>query len=88
MQETKDVVEIIKYHHEKHDGTGYPHGVRGEDIPIGSRIIAIADAYTAITTDRTYREAMSKDKALEIIKSESGIKWDPELVELLLEMKK
>ena len=83
-----EVVPYINYHKERWDGKGEPEGLKGRSIPLGSRIIAIADAYTAITTDRTYREAMSKDKALEIIKSESGIKWDPELVELLLEMKK
>ena len=56
-------------------------------IPFGARIVAIADAYSAMTSERTYRKALSKEKALEIIQSESGIKWDPDLVEILTELK-
>ena len=82
-----EVVPYINYHKERWDGKGEPEGLKGRSIPLGSRIVALADAYTAMTTDRTYREAMPNDKALEIIKSESGTKWDPELVDLLVKMK-
>lgn len=82
-----EVVPYINYHKERWDGKGEPEGLKGRSIPLGSRIVALADAYTAMTTDRVYREAMLNDKALEIIKSESGTKWDPELVDLLVKMK-
>lgn len=82
-----EVVPYINYHKERWDGKGEPEGLKGRSIPFGSRIIAIADAYSALTSERTYRNALSKEKALEIVRSESGIKWDPELVEILVEMK-
>lgn len=82
-----EVVPYINYHKERWDGKGEPEGLKGRSIPFGSRIIAVADAYSALTSERTYRNALSKEKALEIISSESGIKWDPELVEFLVEMK-
>ena len=65
IKQLKDVVEIIKYHHEKYDGTGYPFGIKGEDIPIGSRIIAIADAFDSIISNRIYRNQTSHEQALE-----------------------
>ena len=82
-----EVVPYINYHKERWDGKGEPEGLKGMSIPFGSRIIAVADAYCAMTSDRIYREAMPIDKALEIIKSESGIKWDPTLVEVLEKLK-
>ena len=82
-----EVVPYINYHKERWDGKGEPEGLKGMSIPLGSRVVALADAYSAITSDRTYRKALSKEKALEIIQSESGIKWDPELVEILTELK-
>ena len=82
-----EVVPYINYHKERWDGKGEPEGLKGRSIPFGSRIIAIADAYSALTSERTYRNALSKEKALEIVRSESGTKWDPELVEVLVEMK-
>lgn len=82
-----EVVPYINYHKERWDGKGEPEGLKGRSIPLGSRIIAIADAYSAMTSERTYRNAMSKEKALEIIQSEASIKWDPELVEVLTELK-
>ncbi len=83
-----EVVPYITYHKERWDGKGEPEGLKGMSIPLGSRIIAIADAYSAITSDRTYRNALSKEKALEIMESESGIKWDPDLVKVLIDIKK
>ena len=82
-----EVVPYINYHKERWDGKGEPEGLKGRSIPLGSRIIAIADAYCAMTSERTYREAMSNEKAIEIIKSEAGTKWDPEVVEYLVSIK-
>ncbi len=82
-----EVVPYINYHKERWDGKGEPEGLKGRSIPLGSRIIAIADAYCAMISERTYREAMSKEKAIEIIKSEAGTKWDPEVVEYLVSIK-
>ena len=82
-----EVVPYINYHKERWDGKGEPEGLKGHSIPLGSRIVALADAYCAMTSDRIYRNAMDKSKALEIIKSESGIKWDPELVDVLIKLK-
>ena len=78
-----EVIPYIHYHKERWDGGGEPEGLKGNSIPFGSRIIAVADAYTAMTSDRSYREAMSKEQALEIIKEEAGSKWDPVVVNAL-----
>ncbi len=78
-----EVVPYINYHKERWDGTGEPEGLKGYSIPLGSRIIALADAYSALTSERSYRKAISKEKALEIIHSEANSKWDPELVNVL-----
>lgn len=83
-----EVVPYINYHKERWDGKGEPEGLKGKSIPFGSRIIAIADAYSAMTSERTYRKALSSEEALEIIKSEAGTKWDPELVDFLIELKR
>lgn len=80
IKQLKDVVEIIKYHHEKYDGTGYPFGIKGEDIPIGSRIIAIADAFDSIISNRIYRNQTSHEQALEEIKKGAGTQFDPVVV--------
>ncbi len=71
-------------HHEKWDGTGYPKGLSGEDIPIGGRIIAIVDAYDAITSKRPYKDAKAHAEAVEIIKKDSGSHFDPLLVQSFL----
>lgn len=81
-----EVIPYIHYHKERWDGGGEPEGLKGNSIPFGSRIIAVADAYTAMTSDRSYREAMTKEKALEIMKEEAGIKWDPDVVNALFEV--
>ena len=83
-----EVIPYIHYHKERWDGCGEPEGLKGNSIPFGSRIIAVADAYTAMTSDRSYREAMDKDQALEIMKSESAVKWDPDVVNALFEVVK
>lgn len=77
-------VELTRHHHEKFDGSGYPDGLKGENIPLSARIMAIADVYDALTSKRSYKEAFSNKKAIEIIKSESGKYFDPHLVTLFL----
>jgi len=81
-----EVIPYIHYHKERWDGKGEPEGLKGNSIPFGSRIIAVADAYTAMTSDRSYREAMSKEEALAIIKEEAGLKWDPAVVNALYDI--
>ena len=71
-------------HHERWDGTGYPNGLKGEDIPLASRLMAIADVYDTLLQARPYRPAYSHDEAVEIIKGESGSHFDPDLVKLFL----
>ncbi len=80
IKQLKDVVEIIKYHHEKYDGTGYPFGIRGEDIPIGSRIIAVADAFDSIISNRIYRNQIDMQQAKQKIIEGSGTQFDPIVV--------
>lgn len=82
-----EVIPYIHYHKERWDGKGVPEGLKGHSIPLGSRIIAVADAYTAMTTERSYRKAMDVEKALDIIKEEAGIKWDPVVVDALVRIK-
>lgn len=79
-----EVIPYIHYHKERWDGRGEPEGLKGNSIPLGSRIIAIADAYCALTADRPYREALPAEKALQIIKEEAQIKWDPAIVDALI----
>lgn len=83
-----EVIPYIHYHKERWDGGGEPEGLKGNSIPFGSRIIAVADAFTAMTSDRSYREAMSQETALEIMKSEAAVKWDPDVVNALFEVLK
>lgn len=81
-----DISEIIRYHHERYDGKGYPKGLSGNAVPIESYMLAIADSYDAMTTDRTYREALTKDEALEQIKLNAGSQFHPEIAKLFLEI--
>ena len=73
----------IKHHHEHWDGSGYPHGLAGAEIPFGSRLILVADAYDAITTDRSYRVAATPKQALQELRRNAGIQFDPEVVAAL-----
>lgn len=82
-----EVVPYINYQQERYNGKGYPEGLSGNSIPLGSRIIALAGAYCALTQDRAHRKALSNKEALEVIKNEAGTKWDPKIVDVLLEIK-
>lgn len=84
MRFAKDVAPIIRGHHERWDGKGYPDGLRGDDIPIGARIIAIADAYDAMTTNRPYRAALSDAEAVERLGAARGTQLDPHLLDVFL----
>ncbi|MBQ3101959.1 diguanylate cyclase [bacterium] len=75
-----DLIPMVKYHHEHIDGSGYPCGLKGDEIPLEARIVAVADAYHALVSDRPYRKGMSCEKACEILKLGAGIQWDAELV--------
>ncbi|MFQ5928555.1 MAG: diguanylate cyclase, partial [Acidobacteriota bacterium] len=79
------VVPFVRYHHEKWDGSGYPDGLRAEEIPLGARILSIADCYDALRSDRPYRPMLSTEVAIEHIKSESGKSYDPAIVRILVE---
>ena len=81
-----EVIPYIHYHGERWDGGGKPEGLKGNSIPLGSRIIAVADAYSAMTSERAYRKAMTKEQALKVMKRESGEKWDPDIVNALFEL--
>lgn len=82
----QSTVNVILYHHEHYNGQGYPAGLAGEDIPLEARIVAIADVYDAMTSDRPYRKAMSPESALREFVSISGTVLDPHLVELFLDI--
>ena len=76
-----DLVPLVKYHHERYDGTGYPEGLAGERIPLGARILAVADAFEAMTTGRPYSQARYPAHALAILVEGMGRQWDAKVVE-------
>ncbi len=78
--------QIIKYEHERYDGTGYPNGLKNGEIPIGARIIAVADAYDAMTTNRPYRKALSREEAIRRLKENMGTQFDPKVVRAFLKI--
>lgn len=80
----KEMVPMILYHHERFDGFGYSAGLKGKEIPLGARIIAIADVYQALISDRPYRRACTKEEALKIIEEGAGTQFDPEIVDVFL----
>jgi putative two-component system response regulator len=86
MRFAPDVAPIIRGHHERWDGRGYPDGLQGDSIPIGARIIAIVDAYDAMTTDRPYRAALSYAEAIWRLRKGRGIQFDPHLLDIFLTM--
>ena len=84
IRQLKEIVPGVKYHHEQINGKGYPDGLRGKDIPILAKIVAVADTYDAMTTDRPYRKAMEKEAAIEELKRCSGTQLDKEVVEAFI----
>ncbi|MBU1035625.1 HD-GYP domain-containing protein [bacterium] len=80
----KNSYKAIYHHHERYNGKGYPDGIKSEDIPILARIIAVADAYDAMGSDRPYRKKLNKDKILKELKDQSGKQFDPEVVKALI----
>jgi len=84
----KDIIPMILYHHERFDGLGYPAGLKGEDIPFNARIVAVADVYHALISDRPYRKAFAKEDALEIIRQGAGTQFDPEIAKVFIDIMK
>ncbi len=78
-------LDAIRHHHERWDGGGYPGGLSGEDIPFVARLMAVADSYSAMTTDRPYRKGMPQEKALGILRQGAGVQWDPQCVAAFLQ---
>jgi len=85
IRQLREIVPGVKYHHEQVDGKGYPDGLRGDEIPMLAKIVAVADTYDAITTDRPYRKAMEKEVAIEELKRCSGTQLDKEVVEAFIQ---
>ena len=81
IRQLKDIIPGVKWHHEKYDGSGYPDGLEGEDIPVIARIISVADTFDAMTTDRPYRKGLSVKAAMEELKRYAGAQFDPDAVD-------
>jgi HD-GYP domain-containing protein (c-di-GMP phosphodiesterase class II) len=81
---TRDVADGILHHHERWDGKGYPNGKSGRDIPFFARLIALAEAYDAITSTRPHRQSLSPAAALEVLRKEAGTQFDPLAIEALV----
>ena len=82
----RTAIDIPYCHHEHWDGSGYPRGLRGEEIPLPARIFSVVDAWDALRSDRPYRKAWSRRKTTEYLRKQSGKKFDPTVVEVFLEM--
>jgi len=80
----REIIPLVYYHHEWYDGSGYPEGISGHDIPLGARILAIADSFDAMTSDRPYRKAMSQKDAIKELQRYAGTQFDPELVKIFV----
>ena len=80
--------EVARFHHEKYNGSGYPDGLKGEDIPLHARVMAIADVFDAVSQRRCYRDAMSVEKSFSILEKGSGSDFDPNIVRIFLDAKR
>src|SRR5205085_8454461 len=83
VEKLREMLPGIELHHESLDGSGYPHGLRGDQIPLMARVITVADTFDAITTSRPYQKAMSPAYAIERIESFAGVRYDPQIVAAL-----
>jgi putative nucleotidyltransferase with HDIG domain len=79
--DNEGLTAIVRHHHERFDGSGYPYGLRGEEIPIGARIVSVADTFDAATSIRTYRQALGRGEGLRLLESEAGVTLDARVVE-------
>ncbi|MBI4463550.1 MAG: HD-GYP domain-containing protein [Acidobacteria bacterium] len=84
VERFEEYLPIVELHHENHDGSGYPYGMKGEEIPLGVRIVHVADVYDAITSDRAYRKAMEEERVWEIMVKGAGKEFDPAIVKVFL----
>jgi HD-GYP domain-containing protein (c-di-GMP phosphodiesterase class II) len=81
-----DAVLIVRHHHERHDGSGYPDGLKGDGIPVGARVVAIADVYDALTSERPYRRKLAREEAVQVMRDDAGLTLEPRLTELFLDL--
>jgi putative two-component system response regulator len=88
IEELRPIVDIVKYEHERWDGGGYPKGLKGVDIPLGSRLIAIADAWDSMVFDRVYRKALPPAQALAELERAAGTQFDPECVRVFCDLQR
>jgi HD-GYP domain-containing protein (c-di-GMP phosphodiesterase class II) len=79
-------IDIPYYHHEKWDGTGYPKGLKGEQIPLSARLFSVIDVWDALSSNRPYRKAWPQDQVIKYLKDQSGFQFDPEVVDAFLKM--
>jgi putative nucleotidyltransferase with HDIG domain len=86
MAALREAIPYVLYHHERWDGRGYPSGKAGEEIPVEARVLAVADAFDAMTSDRPYRRALSRDDALAEVERCAGTQFDPEIARVFLEV--
>ncbi|MDK2886651.1 MAG: hypothetical protein PWP54_1214 [Thermosipho sp. (in: thermotogales)] len=86
LEGLSNIAEIVKYHHERWDGKGYPEGLKGEEIPLEVKIIAVADSYDAMTTERPYRKALTKEEAIKELLKNAGTQFDPKVVEVFVQI--
>ncbi|MEW6101838.1 MAG: HD-GYP domain-containing protein [Candidatus Omnitrophota bacterium] len=86
IRELKEAIAGVKYHHERYDGSGYPEGLKGSEIPLVASIISVADSFDAMTTDRPYRKALAKEEAMKEVQLQKGRQFSPETVEALTEL--
>lgn len=82
--DNKEIISIVRHHHERYDGQGYPDGLKAEDIPLGARILAIADSYDAMTSERSYRSALHQKEALDELVKGKGTQFDPQMVDVFM----